>query len=159
MALALCRVDDRLLHGQVVIGWGVPLQVQLLVLVDDAVRANEWEQEIYRMAVPEGVAVEFATVEEAAGRLRAWESDPRRVFLLTGDVATMAELVHRGEGVIRRVNLGGIHAGPGRTERARYIYLTEQEERILQRLEAAGTVVTAQDLPTSPAITLPQLLG
>ncbi|MDH5315707.1 MAG: PTS sugar transporter subunit IIB, partial [Gemmatimonadota bacterium] len=102
MALSLCRVDDRLLHGQVVIGWGVPLQVRLVVLVDDAVRANEWEQEIYRMALPEGVAVEFASVAEAVGQLRAWDSDPRRIFLLTGDVATMAELVVRGEGVIRR---------------------------------------------------------
>jgi mannose/fructose/N-acetylgalactosamine-specific phosphotransferase system component IIB len=159
MALSLCRVDDRLLHGQVVIGWGVPLQVRLVVLVDDAVRANEWEQEIYRMALPEGVAVEFASVAEAVGQLRAWDSDPRRIFLLTGDVATMAELVVRGEGVIRRVNLGGIHAGPGRRERARYIYLTEQEERMLQRLEAGGTIVTAQDLPTSPAITLSHLLA
>jgi mannose/fructose/N-acetylgalactosamine-specific phosphotransferase system component IIB len=159
MTLSLCRVDDRLLHGQVVIGWGVPLQVQLLVLVDDAVRANEWEQEIYRMAVPEGVAVEFAGVEEAVGRLRAWESDPRRIFLLTGDVATMARLVDGGEGIIRRINLGGIHAGPGRTERARYVYLTAQEERTLHRLEAAGAVVSAQDLPTSPAIPLRQLLG
>lgn len=159
MALSLCRVDDRLLHGQVVIGWGVPLQVRLVVLVDDAVRANEWEQEIYRMALPDGVAVEFASVEEAVGQLRAWDSDTRRIFLLTGDVATMAELVVRGEGVIRRVNLGGIHAGPSRRERARYIYLTEQEERMLQRLEAGGTLVTAQDLPTSPAITLSQLLA
>jgi len=61
----------------------------------------------------------------------------------------MTALVDRGEGVIRRVNLGGIHAGPGRIERARYIYLTEQEERMLQRLAAAGTCHGAgpADLP------------
>jgi len=53
------------------------------VLVDDAVRANEWEQEIYRMAVPEGVAVEFATVAEAAGRLPRLGQRPAPHLLLT----------------------------------------------------------------------------
>ncbi len=159
MTLALCRVDDRLIHGQVVIGWGVPLRVQTIVLVDDAVSGNDWEQEIYRMAVPEGVDVEFASVAQAAAQLRAWESEPRRIFLLTGDVETMARLASEDDGVIRRINLGGIHAGPGRTERARYVYLTDAEAATLRRLEAAGVVVTAQDLPTSPAIPLHQLLG
>lgn len=158
MTLLLCRVDDRMIHGQVMIGWGVPLRVQRIVLVDDAVKANDWEQEIYRMAVPEGVEVEFAGLDEAAVRLRAWDSDPERTFLLTGDVETMAQLVERGEGMIGRVNLGGIHAGPERSERARYVYLSEREVATLRRLEAAGVSVVAQDLPTSPAIPLRQLL-
>ena len=69
MTLALCRVDDRLIHGQVVIGWGIPLGVEHIVLVDDTVAANDWEQDIYRMAVPAGITVEFAGPAEAATRL------------------------------------------------------------------------------------------
>ncbi len=157
MSIALARVDDRLLHGQVVIGWGVPLRVQLIALVDDTVAASDWEQEIYRMALPQGVAVEFATRAQALARLRAWEADPRRVFLLTGDVETMAALVTGGEGVLRRVNLGGIHAGPGRVERLRYLYLSPAEIGNLRRLEADGVVVTAQDLPTAAAVPLRDL--
>jgi PTS system mannose-specific IIB component/fructoselysine and glucoselysine-specific PTS system IIB component len=158
MPLALCRVDDRLIHGQVVIGWGVPLGVELIVLVDDTVAANQWEQEIYRMAVPPGVAVEFASQAEAVRRLGEWEHDPRPVFLLTGDVAGMAALVTAGEGVIRRVNLGGVHHGSGRSERLRYLYLTESEANLLRRLEAGGTVVTAQDLPSAAPVALRTVL-
>jgi mannose/fructose/N-acetylgalactosamine-specific phosphotransferase system component IIB len=150
--LALCRVDDRLIHGQVVIGWGVPLDVEHIVLVDDAVRGNQWEQEIYRMAVPGGIGLEFASEAEAAGRLRTWADDPRRIFVLTGDLDTMVRLVETGAGLIPRVNLGGIHAGPGRRERLRYLYLSDAELETLRRLEVGGTVVTAQDLPTSAAI-------
>ena len=40
MPIALCRVDDRLVHGQVVIGWGRPLAIELIVLVDDTVSAS-----------------------------------------------------------------------------------------------------------------------
>ena len=86
MAIALARIDDRLIHGQVVIGWGVPLGVKLIALIDDDVAANDWEQEIYRMAVPPGVEVEFATRDAAISSLRRWEGDPRTVFVLTGTV-------------------------------------------------------------------------
>jgi PTS system mannose-specific IIB component/fructoselysine and glucoselysine-specific PTS system IIB component len=158
MPIALSRVDDRLIHGQVVIGWGVPLGVDLIVLVDDEIGANAWEQEIYRMAVPEEIAVEFLTAAGAVPRLRALEADARRVFLLTGDIATMAKLVTGSEGVLRRVNLGGVHAGPGRRERLRYLFLSDDEVSQLRRMEAAGTVVTAQDLPTTPPVALQAIL-
>ena len=37
MTLILNRIDDRLIHGQVVVGWGQPFDVRFIVLVDDAV--------------------------------------------------------------------------------------------------------------------------
>ena len=52
VTLELYRIDDRLIHGQVVVGWGQPLDVGFIVLVDDVVAASEWEQELYRMGVP-----------------------------------------------------------------------------------------------------------
>jgi len=51
MSIALYRIDDRLIHGQVVVGWGQRLNVGFIVLVDDAVRASPWEQEIGRAHV------------------------------------------------------------------------------------------------------------
>ena len=158
MPITLCRVDDRLIHGQVVVGWGVPLGVDLIVLVDDTIGANDWEQEIYRMAVPKGIAVEFLTTAAASRRLRALDADPRQVFILTGDVPTMARLVTEGEGVVTRVNLGGVHTGPGRRERLRYLFLTDDEVSQLRRMEAAGVVVSAQDLPTTPPVALQAIL-
>lgn len=159
MPIALCRVDDRLIHGQVVVGWGAPLRVDRIVLVDDAVRQNPWEQEIYRMAVPSGVVLEFASAVEGAARLRQWETGPERVLILTGDIATMADLVLAGDGVITRVNLGGLHDEPGRRERLRYLYLSEDEISQLRRLEAAGITITAQDVPTATPIAFRELLG
>lgn len=158
MPLALARIDDRLIHGQVVIGWGVPLGVRLIALVDDDVAANAWEQEIYRMAVPPGIAVEFVTREVALVRLPSWAGDPRPVFLLAGTVETMAVLVRGGQGIVPRVNIGGLHAGPGRRERLRYVYLTDTEAAQLRQLEAEGAQVSAQDVPTSAAVRLRDLL-
>jgi D-glucosaminate PTS system EIIB component len=158
MSLALVRLDDRLIHGQVVVGWGQPLNAAFIVLVDDEVRDSEWEQDLYRMGVPPDIEVVFASVEEAARRLGEWQSEPRVGILLTGDIDTMGEVVAAAKGAIRRVNVGGIHHRAGRTERLRYVYLTDDEAAKLRTLAANGVEVTAQDVPTARAVPISEFL-
>ena len=126
MTLALHRIDDRLIHGQVVVGWGQPLDIRFIVLVDDEVAASEWEQELYRMGVPPDVEVYFLSVPNAIVELPRFRNDSRQGILLTGDIDTMRRLVDAGG--ISSVNLGGIHHRTGRTQRLRYVFLNNDEE-------------------------------
>ncbi len=159
MGVEIFRVDDRLIHGQVVVGWGQPLDIRFLVLVDDEVAASAWEQDLYRMGVPEEMDVSFESVESAIARMGALIGDPRGLgMLLTADLPTMQRLVAGCPG-IRRVNLGGIHHRPGRTQRLRYVFLTPDEEGILRDLEARGIEVSAQDVPAAAPVPLHELLG
>ncbi len=158
MGVALYRVDDRLVHGQVVIGWGRPLGARFIVLIDSGVRASSWEQDLYRMAVPEGVDVIFADVAEAVSLLPDWEADSRTGIVLTGDIETMAALHTARPDLVRRINLGGIHHRADRAEHLRYLYLAPDEESLLRQLIVAGADVTAQDLPTTPAVALEEIL-
>ena len=158
MALELYRIDDRLIHGQVVVGWGQPLDLRLIVLVDDEVAGSDWEQELYRMGVPPDMDVYFDAVDTAATNLSRYQDDARRGILLTGDIDTMARLVVATE-AIRRVNLGGIHHRPGRTQRLRYVFLAPDEEVQLHDLESRGIEVTAQDVPSARPIPLDELLA
>jgi len=153
MSIALFRIDDRLIHGQVVVGWGQPLRAQFIVLVDDAVRASLWEQDLYRMGVPPDIEVVFASTKEALERLPEWEQDPRVGILLVGDIGTLAALSADSHQV-KRINVGGIHHRPGRSERLRYVYLSDAEAEQLRRLAARGVEITAQDVPTARAVPL-----
>lgn len=158
MGIELYRIDDRLIHGQVVVGWGQPMSLGFIALVDDEVATSDWEQELYRMGVPPEMDLFFATVDQAVARLDAWRTDQRPGMLLTGDIDTMRRLVEGARG-IRAVNLGGIHHRAGRVERLRYVYLTADEESALRALEANGVTVTAQDVPSARPMPLRDLLG
>jgi PTS system mannose-specific IIB component/fructoselysine and glucoselysine-specific PTS system IIB component len=156
MSLALVRLDDRLIHGQVVVGWGQPLNIAFIVLVDDEVRNSAWEQDLYRMGVPPNIEVVFASVAEAERQLDQWEQDGRIGILLAGDIDTMAAVVKSGQ--IKRVNIGGIHHRAGRSERLRYVYLTDDEAAKLRQLASNGVDVTAQDVPTARAVPIREFL-
>jgi D-glucosaminate PTS system EIIB component len=157
MTLLLNRIDDRLIHGQVVVGWGQPLDVALIVLVDDVVAASDWEQELYRMGVPPEMEVRFHSAAEAATLLDDYRTQVRPGILLTGDIATMRSLVEHGG--VREVNVGGIHHRAGRTQHLRYVFLTQQEAEALRELADLGAVVTAQDVPAARAVPLEELLA
>jgi PTS system mannose-specific IIB component/fructoselysine and glucoselysine-specific PTS system IIB component len=150
-------VDDRLIHGQVVVGWGQALKLQRIVLADDEVARSEWEQDLYRMAVPAGLEVVFATVAAAANRLAEWQLDPQRTAVLMGSIDAAAQLFHADPAVAGRINLGGIHHRPGRTERLPYVYLTDEEQRQLERLAGEGAQITGQDVPSSAPVPLEAL--
>jgi PTS system mannose-specific IIB component/fructoselysine and glucoselysine-specific PTS system IIB component len=157
MGIHLYRIDDRLIHGQVVVGWGQPLDIRFLVLVDDLVASSDWEKELYRMAVPPEMEIMFADVTTAIRDHARYASDPRPGILIAGDIASMHRLVS-GVKAIGSINLGGIHHRAGRVEKLRYIFLTPAEEDELRGLEAAGVEVTAQDVPSARAVPLAEVL-
>jgi PTS system mannose-specific IIB component/fructoselysine and glucoselysine-specific PTS system IIB component len=152
------RIDDRLIHGQVVVGWGQPCNLGFLVLVDSAVVDSEWEQELYRMGVPPGMDLYFDSVESAARRIADYRADARAGMLLVGDIATMAELQSRVPD-LTAVTIGGIHHKEGRRARLRYVFLTPEEETALRDLAERGVTVVAQDVPSAPAIPLEDVLA
>jgi mannose/fructose/N-acetylgalactosamine-specific phosphotransferase system component IIB len=158
MPIALYRIDDRLIHGQVVVGWGQPLELRFIVLVDDEVAQSEWEQELYRMGVPPEMAVYFLGVDAAAAALPTLREHDGAGILLVGDIDTMKRLVRVSGATIRAVNIGGVHHSPGRVARLRYVFLTPAEEAALREIEQLGVSVTAQDVPGSSPVSLDDLL-
>jgi PTS system mannose-specific IIB component/fructoselysine and glucoselysine-specific PTS system IIB component len=157
VSVELFRIDDRLIHGQVVVGWGQPLDIGFIVLVDDNVAASDWEQELYRMGVPPEMEVYFHSAADAIAEMPKYAADSRRGIVLTGDIATMQRLVDGG--VVDAVNLGGIHSRPGRVQRLRYVFLSPDEESQLRALASDGVKVSAQDVPGARSVSLGDVLA
>ena len=158
MSVALYRIDDRLIHGQVVVGWGQPLDIGFIVLVDDNVATCDWEQDLYRMGVPPEMEILFASVAEAVLKHAAYAADRRRGIIVTPDIDTMQRFV-AGAGSVREVNVGGIHHRAGREQKLRYVFLAPGEEAQLRALMDTGVKVTAQDVPTARPVPMMEVLG
>ena len=108
------------------------------------------------MGVPPEMEVRFHSAIEAAPRLDTYRTEPHAGILLTGDIATMRELVVHGG--VREVNIGGIHHRAGRRQYLRYVFLTADEPRALRDVAALGALVTAQDVPATRAVPLEEML-
>lgn len=158
MAILLCRIDDRLIHGQVVVGWGAALGLDFIAVVDDELSASDWEQDLYRAGLPENIEACFTSVAEAMREFPIWKANDERGFALTRDIATMRRLAEGGalDGLV--VNVGGIHAAPGRRRVMPYLFLSPADAAELDKLRAAGVEVTAQDVPGARRLDLEEIL-
>lgn len=156
MSVALVRVDDRLIHGQVVVGWGQALDPGRLVLADDGVASREWEQDLYREGAPPEISVEFLTVEDAAAHVATWQQAAEKTIVLVGDVPSLVRLCDAAPQV-RAVNLGGIHQSEGRKKYLPYLFLSDEELLQLADLAARGIEISAQDLPTAACVSFERI--
>jgi mannose/fructose/N-acetylgalactosamine-specific phosphotransferase system component IIB len=155
MSWALHRVDDRLIHGQVVVAWGRHLHPQRIWVVDDATAANDWERKLLATAAP-GVEVRVLTVAEAAAEYAQEASAEGASILLVRNLTAAAELLGAGA-AIPAFNLGGIHYAPGRTKVNDYIYLSADDRVHARSLIARGVRLTVQDVPAARAVSLSEL--
>lgn len=158
MPIVLLRVDERLIHGQVVVGWGNHLHPDRIVVVDDELAGSAWEQELYGLGLPPTLETAFVTVGDAQDALSGWRSDRARTFVLTRDIATMRRLADAGTLRGDEVNIGGIHYAPGRTAVLPYLHLSDAERDELRLLDDTGVHIEARDLPGSRRVDLPHLL-
>jgi mannose/fructose/N-acetylgalactosamine-specific phosphotransferase system component IIB len=158
MPVVLLRVDERLIHGQVVVGWS-GLHPNRIVVVDDDLAASEWEQELYSLGLPPDLDTSFETVSEARAHAPDWRAGQPRVLVLTRDIETMRRLAADGVLGGLEVNIGGLHHAPGRRQVLPYLFLGPRDREEIRRLRAQGMVVVARDLPHSRRVDLDELLG
>lgn len=159
MTVVLFRIDERLIHGQVVIGWGTRLRPGRYIVVDDELAGSDWEQDLYRLGLPDDADGEFLSVTECRQRLPALRDDDISTVILTRKVESMLELARDRCMEGETVNLGGLHHSMDRVERLPYLHLNTGEASQLREIVSEGVTVTAQDLPGSRRVDLETLLS
>ena len=140
MTLKLVRVDDRLIHGQVVAIWLKALNAKRIVIVDDKTARDEFLREILMLAAPAGVPVEVHDVAAGTERVRELVTDPEPVFVIVRSPLTALRIREAGVD-FPLLNVGGIGAGPGRKPLYRNISASPEEVQAMRRLEEMGTRV------------------
>jgi len=140
MTLKLVRVDDRLIHGQVVAIWLKALHAKRIVIVDDKTARDEFLREILMLAAPPGVPVEVHDVAQGTERVRTLASEPEPVFVIMRSPVTALHMREAGVD-FPLLNVGGIGAGPGRKPLYRNISASQEELEAMRRLEQMGTRV------------------
>ncbi len=158
MGIVLFRIDDRLIHGQVVEGWFHYLRPDLVVVADDATAANEFQRSVMEMVVPYGIRTEIVPVREAVQRWRAGAYAPRRgILLFRGPGAVLTAL---GMGLsVESLNLGGLHSEGPTTFLGRGVNASEGDIRDLRLLLGRGVRIEVQPVPAESPVDIRTLMS
>lgn len=146
--IVLARIDDRLIHGQVTVGWSRFLQVEKIAVISDEYCADEVQRSLLGMAVPEGIDFDLDSVEGIAAKMEDETYVARRTLLLAAAPREYRRLVVDHGIAISEVNLGGQRYEGGRHKVAEAILLTDEALDDLRALRAAGVAIDVRTIPT-----------
>lgn len=144
MKVDLVRVDDRLVHGQVVLGWTRALGVSHILIADDKAATDSLQRSLMTMAAPSGVSISICSIAEAAAELNSGENT--HTLVLVRGPKELKALRDAGAS-FDKVNVGNVHTGPGRVKLTKEVHATQEELGIWRGLAEAGIALEAQWLP------------
>jgi len=147
--MLILRVDDRLIHGQVIAGWVRPLGIKVIILASDKLYQDEWACQAYRLAVPAGIEFNCISIKECIKLVN--NTNKKSVMVIVESVTAASDLLKEGLKV-KEVNIGGLCFKEGTREIAPYIYLTPEDIESVVYLYQSGVRVIGKQLPNSAAI-------
>jgi len=144
------RVDNRLIHGQIIQAWLPFLNPSVIITVEGDQLPNGIQSTLMRMAVPKHIDLIFLTSEQLK---KSWSifihnKNDKTVLVLVKEVKIIYEAVIKGDFLPDIINLGNIHALDGRIEITPYIFLSKEEYNMLKEINSKGIKIQLQTLPT-----------
>lgn len=152
------RIDDRLIHGQVIAVWCKHLQINRIAIVDDGVAADPFMQEVLTLAAPQGIRVEVYPVAQA---IKVLGQDPvrARTTMILVKSPAVARQLYEGGLKYSSLNVGGIGSGPGRKNIFKNISASEQEIATLKSLMDQGVQITLLTVPGEKSKAFAEVVG
>lgn len=143
--IGLLRIDDRLVHGQVVTKWVQESSAKAIIIVDDFLSTNAYLSNVFKMAAPQGIDVMTFSAEEFVERYNNNEFD-ETLLLLFKSVDTLYKVYNLGFHT-KKVQIGGVGAGAGRKLIYHTVALSKEEIEKLIEIEKKDTEVYFQRVP------------
>ncbi len=151
--LVFVRIDDRLIHGQVVEGWVNYLKATSILVADDKVAANALQRSILEISVPHGLKVFIGTVADISEQVRSASQSAERAILLFSNPSDALRALKAGL-PCPALNIGGMHYVPGKRKLLDVLAVDEGDLKALQEIVAMGVKVDVQTVPTKRPLPL-----
>ena len=147
--IEMARVDNRLIHGQISVRWCSKLEINTIIVVNDAVAQNKIQQGLLDMAVPDEYHTRYYTLQRAIDRLPNLSSD-KKMLLIFENIQDLRSVVAAGV-KIPYINIGNLDMSPGKRHIAASTSLSQEEMDWLNSQAQAGTKVEVRRIPSEEA--------
>lgn len=154
--IVLARIDDRLIHGQVMTAWLQFTGGNHIMIIDNETAGDEFTKSIMAMAVPNGIKLSVLTVEEAVGKLSGNLGNDK-VILLAKEPQVYLTLFESGIN-IEEIIIGGMGVRKNRETLYKNIAASKEEKEIFRKILANGINMKIHVIPDQGAQAIETLL-
>lgn len=140
------RIDNRLVHGQIIEAWLPYTKASVLAIANDEVARQDLQQQIMLMAVPSRVRTEFmplAALPDFVGQHEKLGTNVLVILASCQDARRAYELGVRME----CCNVGNLHYAQGKRQICSHVAVSEDDENCLRFLEKHNVELDFRCIP------------
>lgn len=157
MPIVLVRIDDRLVHGQVVQGWIPQLDPDEVLVVSRGVQTDEMRKTLMRLSLPDEIELKVMNPPEAAAYVGAEKKDGPKTLILAPGPSEVAEMLDSGA-AFSSVNVGGMHYSVGKTQMGKAIFLSAEDISSLKQIASKGVKLEGRGVPTDETVDVLEMI-
>jgi len=145
MEVKFARVDERLVHGQVITAWAKKYSINKILVIDDEIAQDPFMSQVITLSAQAGMDITILEVVKAVEYLQNVTAKGN-LMLLFKNPKPVLELSEAGY-ILPEVNLGNLGSSPNRKRISKNVSLSEEEAECVRKIVSLGTYVYLQMLP------------
>ncbi|WP_025873719.1 PTS system mannose/fructose/N-acetylgalactosamine-transporter subunit IIB [Enterococcus crotali] len=154
--ICFSRIDDRLIHGQVVTTWVNMYNIEQIIVLNDKIANDKTQKNILAMAAPQGIKVKAFPIEKFGEIIKTTEITRRTMLLFSSSVDVLTAV---NAGVpIDKLNIGGMRYQEGRERLTKALAVTPTEKEAFKGLLDQGMEITVQMVPNDDKVDLKEVI-
>ncbi|MDI9540612.1 MAG: PTS sugar transporter subunit IIB [Bacillota bacterium] len=143
--IVFVRVDDRLIHGQIVNSWlNVYRNIRHIICIDDFSSKDPFMQKMFQLLIPEDISVEIKSVNDSIDSLKSGLDKP--TMIIVKSPMTIKTLID-ADIDIDKFNIGGMGMSGKRRRFHQNISVDDEEKAIMLDLINKGVKIEIQVIP------------
>ncbi|AGB19362.1 PTS system mannose/fructose/N-acetylgalactosamine-transporter subunit IIB [Thermoanaerobacterium thermosaccharolyticum] len=156
--IVLTRIDDRLIHGQIMAAWSKVTQAKRIIIIDDLIAKDSFMGKVLKMAAPPGMKIEVYNVKDSVNIINSNGNQNEKVIILAKSPKTILDIINSGVN-IKELNVGGMGAGPGRKVIFRTISISSEEKNIFKEIINKGVNVFIKLTPDDKEVEMKRFIN
>lgn len=138
------RIDDRLIHGQVITSWSKYYDLNAIYIIDNDVSKDPIQTNIIEMVAPSHLEIDVLNENDAINKIKNIE---KNTLILVKFPGTILNLQNKGI-EIEEIILGGMQYKNGRKKITKSVSISDQQRKELKELIKNDTKVYVQMIPS-----------
>jgi len=157
MNIVLIRVDDRLIHGQILESWLPYLKAQCVVVANDTLAEDQFQMAILSMAVPERIKLRMVNVDSVKELATDPELSGKTTLVIVSSVLDAYKIV-QNEIISCRINLGNMRSSEADKQLMYSFWVSKEDIIMLKEILAKGISINLQSVPREKEIDIKYIL-
>jgi mannose/fructose/N-acetylgalactosamine-specific phosphotransferase system component IIB len=149
MSVMHVRMDNRLIHGQILVSWNAEFKIDHIIVTNDKVATDPLQVTLLKAVAPIGANVSVLSIEDCVAYCNSPEAENENIFIIAKFPEDGLALVEEGL-KMSTLNLGNQAFVRGSKRLSNTVYLTESGVKALKKLHEKGIRITCRMMPANP---------